>query len=29
MNYGIIDLKKINEDAERFCNCIGHGKEER
>ena len=25
MNYGEINLKKINTDAERICDCIGHG----
>ena len=26
MNYGVIDLKRINEDAQMICDCIGHGK---
>ena len=26
MNYGVINLKRINEDAELICNCIGNGK---
>ena len=26
MNYGVINLKRIDEDAEIICNCIGLGK---
>lgn len=26
MNYGVINLKRINEDAQMICDCIGHGK---
>lgn len=26
MNYGIINLKRINKDAQLICDCIGHGK---
>lgn len=25
MNYGVINLKRINEDALMICDCIGHG----
>ncbi len=28
MNYGVINLKRINEDAQMICDCIGHGKYE-
>ena len=28
MNYGLINLKRIDEDAQMICNCIGHGKYE-
>lgn len=28
MNYGIIDPKRIVEDAQIICDCIGHGKYE-
>jgi hypothetical protein len=26
MNYGVINLKRIVEDAQMICDCIGHGK---
>ena len=26
MNYGVVNLKRINEDAQMICDCIGHGK---
>lgn len=26
MNYGVINLKRIDEDAQMICDCIGHGK---
>lgn len=26
MNYGVINLKRIVEDAQLICDCIGHGK---
>ncbi len=26
MNYGVINLKRIQEDAQIICDCIGHGK---
>lgn len=26
MNYGVINLKRIVEDAQIICDCIGHGK---
>lgn len=26
MNYGVINLKRINEDAQMICDCIGNGK---
>lgn len=26
MNYGVINLIRINEDAQMICDCIGHGK---
>ena len=25
MNYGVVNLKRINEDALMICDCIGHG----
>ena len=25
MNYGVINLKRIDEDAQIICDCIGHG----
>ena len=25
MNYGVINLKRIDEDAQMICDCIGHG----
>ena len=28
MNYGVVNLKRINEDAQMICDCIGHGKYE-
>ena len=28
MNYGVINLKRIDEDAQMICDCIGHGKYE-
>ena len=28
MNYGVINLKRIDEDAQIICDCIGHGKYE-
>ena len=28
MNYGIINLNRINEDVQIICDCIGHGKYE-
>lgn len=28
MNYGVINLKRIDEDAQVICDCIGHGKYE-
>ena len=28
MNYGVINLIRINEDAQMICDCIGHGKYE-
>ena len=28
MNYGVINLTRINEDAQMICDCIGHGKYE-
>ena len=26
MNYGVINLKRVGEDAQLICECIGHGK---
>lgn len=26
MNYGVINLTRINEDAQMICDCLGHGK---
>ncbi len=26
MNYGVINLKRVGEDAQLICDCIGHGK---
>ena len=28
MNYGVVNLKRIDEDAQMICDCIGHGKYE-
>ena len=28
MNHGVINLTRINEDAQMICDCIGHGKYE-
>lgn len=28
MNYGVVNLKRIEEDAQIICDCIGHGKYE-
>ena len=28
MNYGVINLTRILEDAQMICDCIGHGKYE-
>ena len=25
MNYGVINLKRIDEDAQMICDCVGHG----
>ena len=25
MNYGVVNLKRIKEDAQMICDCIGHG----